>query len=799
MKQSRPEIRSVLSRLRRWIRRYVLLEGLAGTLALACLLFWLTYGIDLAYFWLSNLELPGWFRIVCTIAMAGLLVGTLLTWVGAKLFRQMRPADLALALERKFPELNDRLITAVELADRRPDGAHADMLDRTIDEAVSQLSSIRLQETTNPVPLRRMLLAAGVLAASVLALGIAHAQGMERWYQAYILGRDDYWEPFRRNELKIHVVAQPGDRVREFDANGIYKHPRGADLQLVAIVPEAAIPPERVNLQYISFSGAGQQRGQVTMARLGDSEFRHPLIRVVNDQELWFRGGDYVNRRPFRVQVVDPPRVDALQLQCDYPTYTGLDSLEDQLLRVVGTQVALPMETGFDLRVTVNKPLLKVIIRSSQFELSFGFDAATNGHTPLPTRLTLINSETTEVRSLTLAEPPGTFFDETRRQFHLPLKVTAAAKEELSGLEQTVSLPLPIVPDESLQISLEDEDRIYSPEPATLMVNGIVDQPPVVETRRTGIGTAVTRMATIPIEGKLQDDYGVESAWFAYRTDKIEKEEQQPLANSPSGQKEFRLRQTPELNVEYFNLIPLQLQEGQKLTLAVAARDGDDLNGPHESRGELLTFQIVSADELLAKLADREMTLRARFEQNRSEVSELRTAVEKMQAQIVELEAAKEKTPMATGVVAAYADRGLHQIRKNHTESRSVEVSFRDLRDEMVNNRVATTELLERIERRVIEPLELINTQDFLSVDQYLGTLRLAIERQQRMSAAVEDVLPAIDRLLAHMDAVLAEMRDRGTLNDVIQNLQKMIDLQEKLLEETENKRIEDSFFTPLK
>ncbi|WP_437227608.1 hypothetical protein SH661x_000462 [Planctomicrobium sp. SH661] len=798
MNQTRPEIQNILSRLRRWIRRYVLIQGLAGTVVLACLLFWLTFGIDLAYFRLSNLELPGWFRIACTIAMAAALVGMVSTWVGSKLFRRLKPADLALALERKFPELNDRLITAVELADRSPDGPHSRMLDKTIDEAVSRLSSIRLQETTNPVPLRRMLVAAGVLATSVLVLGIANAQGMERWYNAYILGRNDYWEPFRRNELKVHVVAQPGDRIRNFDENGIYKHPRGADLQLVATVPSEATPPQRVTLQFMSYGGSGQQRGQVTMSRLGEDEFRHPFIRVVNDHELWFRGGDYVNRRPFRVQVVDPPRVDALELKCDYPSYTGLDSLEDQLVRVVGTQVSLPMETSFELKAAVNKPLRQVILRSSDYELSFGFDPSSQGKTPSPTRLTITDNDTGAVRSLVLQESVETFLDQSKKRFQIPLKVTSRAKDEIAKFTETAPFPLPVTPDDTLQITLEDEDEIYSPEPAMLTVNGIVDQSPVVETRRTGIGTAVTRMATIPIEGVLLDDYGVESAWFTYRTDKAEKDERQDLARAPSGQKEFRLQQTSDRNVEYFNLIPLQLDEGQKLTLSVSARDGDTLNGPHESHGELFTFQIVSTDELLAKLADREMTLRARFEQIRTEVNDLRSSLEKMQTQISELETSGQKNDQSAGVVAGYVDRGLHQIRKNHTESRSIEFSFRDLREEMVNNRVGTTELLERIERRVIEPLSLVNQNDFLAVDRLLGTLKLAVERQQGMQAAAGEILPAVDRLLAQMDAILAEMKDRGTLNDVIQNLQKMIELQEQLLEETENKRIEESFFTPL-
>jgi chaperonin cofactor prefoldin len=795
VKRNRPEIQQVLVRLRRWIRRYVLLQGISVTLALACLMFWLTFGLDLAYFHLSRMELPGWFRLFCTLAMGTLLVATAISWAGTRLLRKMQPADLALALERKFPSLNDRLITAVELENHGGSDIQSSMLERTIDEAVSRLSGVQLRETINPMPLRRALTVASVLAASVLILGIADAQGMERWYQAYILGRDDYWEPYRRNSLKIYVLAPPGERERHFDAHGVYRHPRGADLQLVALVPEEAVPPQRVDLQYISHAGSGQQRGQLTLSRMGDSEFRHTLLRVVNDQELWFRGGDFVTRTPLRVQVVDPPRVEAIELDCDFPDYIDM---EDRTLRVVGTQIEVPMETQFVLGADANKPLVRVTMRCQPMELSIAFHAD-HRTMSLPTRLTLTNSETGTLRSVELPESAATFFDAGRRRFNIPMKITSAAASLLADPDYQPSFPLPLPPDETLQIFLEDEDQIYSPEPASLTISGIVDQPPVVDTRRTGIGTVVTRMATIPIEGRLTDDYGLASAWFDYRLGQKPEDQKLPLARQPAGQKEFRLQQSPEVPVEYFNLIPLQLEEGQTIALSVYAADADNLNGPHIAHGELFTFKIVSKDELLARLFDREVTLRARFEQIRSEVDELRTNLEQTQQQISELVSKTGKNTSDWNVVMAYVDRGLHQIRKNHTESRSIEVSFRDLREEMVNNHIDTAELLERIERRIIEPMSLLNAADFLEVDRRFGTLRLTIERNGPSEAAAGEVVPAVSHLIDQMDQILAEMRDRGTINDLIQNLQDIIKRQKQQLEQTEDKRIEDSFFSPLK
>jgi septation ring formation regulator EzrA len=213
----------------------------------------------------------------------------------------------------------------------------------------------------------------------------------------------------------------------------------------------------------------------------------------------------------------------------------------------------------------------------------------------------------------------------------------------------------------------------------------------------------------------------------------------------------------------------------------------------------VLSFKIVSKEDLLGKLFDREVTLRARFEQIRAEVADLRSSFDQTRQQVRAIEDKSAGNAPAPAVVQAYVDRALHQIRKNHTESRSIEVSFRDLREEMVNNRVDTGELLERIERRVIEPMSLLNSADFLDADRRLGTFRLAMERQTGLSAAAEETVPALDHLIAQMDAILAEMRDRGTFNELIQSLQDIIQREKQLLEQTEDKRIEGDFFTPQK
>ena len=293
-----PEIIAVLDRLRGRIRRYVLVEGSALVVVVLGLLFWFSLALDWGYFAASTLELPVWFRKAFMIVTLCVLALCIAVWVILRAFRGARAKALALVLERRFPELNDRLITAVELADANT-GRESDltlsMIHRTIDDVVEATRRIELDAVFNRAPLRRAAVAALVLVASIGGLAIANNEALARWKRAFVSWDDEYWD--RKTELVVKVVAQPGDRVREFQ-NGEYRHPRGADLALLVEVPEGRDVPERVQLHY-DLDGR-QGSASVWLSRFGDRQFRHTVSGLLDGMALRVRGGDYTNRRPLR-------------------------------------------------------------------------------------------------------------------------------------------------------------------------------------------------------------------------------------------------------------------------------------------------------------------------------------------------------------------------------------------------------------------------------------------------------------------------------------------------------------------
>ncbi|MGE4004028.1 MAG: hypothetical protein AB7I48_27910, partial [Planctomycetaceae bacterium] len=192
------DVRKVLQGLRGRIRRYVLVEGVSLVVVVLAGLFWVSYLADWAYFRMSRLELPGWLRAAFLAVMVCSLVAGMLTWIVARLLRRLRSRALALVLERRFPELDDRLITAVELVEGDEEDEtplRSAMQRRTITDAARAARELDLTSVFDRRPLQRSLAGAILFLVSIAGLGIADAAAVHRWYTAFVLGRENYWDP----------------------------------------------------------------------------------------------------------------------------------------------------------------------------------------------------------------------------------------------------------------------------------------------------------------------------------------------------------------------------------------------------------------------------------------------------------------------------------------------------------------------------------------------------------------------------------------------------------------------------
>ena len=139
--------------------------------------------------------------------------------------------------------------------------------------------------------------------------------------------------------------------------------------------------------------------------------------------------------------------------------------------------------------------------------------------------------------------------------------------------------------------------------------------------------------------------------------------------------------------------------------------------------------------------------------------------------------------------IAVSADRSLYGTRKNATETASIVESFHDIREELVNNGVATAQILGRIDDKILKPLTMIHEQDFPDVDQRLGLFRLAIEQNSNPLTEIQTSIDLLDSMLVRMQGVLNEMQDLLEFHEAIEMLKNLIEREKELTEETKKYR----------
>ena len=105
--QLSPAVAALLGQVQRRIRHYVWLEGGAAAVAVLGLAFWATLAVD----WLFEPPRPARAAILALVAAA--IVVVVFRRLGRRVFVRISDSNVATVLERRFPQLNDSLLTAV--------------------------------------------------------------------------------------------------------------------------------------------------------------------------------------------------------------------------------------------------------------------------------------------------------------------------------------------------------------------------------------------------------------------------------------------------------------------------------------------------------------------------------------------------------------------------------------------------------------------------------------------------------------------------------------------------------------
>jgi hypothetical protein len=785
-KNLEPRIEALLAGLRWRIRAYVWLEGISLALIWFGLTFWIGLALDYLPVLAGASEMPREARAVVLLVIAAVLAWIMYRWVFRRALVPLTNRSMALLLERQFRSFDDSLVTSVELTEQPSHAEQFDprMLQQTEDEARDNTGVVRLRQVFNFNPLLRSSTIAAVLLATIVAFYALNSSAMALWVNRIYLLRDEPWPRNSRIEvvgIELLGAEDAPQRPTEaplvpFDEGQSLKVAKGSNVRLrVRADLGAAVIPEVCTFYYTTSDG---ERGRATMNRLRRSrgEFQEyafngkPLRGILSTVYFDVVGYDY-RVRDFKIEVVDSPAVIATELDCRFPDYLVDEKLSLWLPRTepLTSATQLPRGTDVTIRVLTNKPLRRVDL-----------------YNPDTKELTTQNVQGDEAQ---------------RKQFEYRVPELA---DNLT-----------------LDVTLFDVDNVVTERPYRIFLAAVPDEPPRVDIKLRGISTAVTPDVIIPVEGVILDDYAVDRTWFDFEMQRpgLTPDDQKTVRQSHDfslldagrvdAAMDFRALRSQETE-------PLELQPADKLVFSVKAADKHDLSGgPNVGSSDRYQLDVVTPDMLLAILESREIGQRRRLEQILEEMTQARDFLNRVHSAAPGrglepgdvLEAADE-TDQERPDPQRLAERNqslrllrtqqaYQQGRKSGQELLGVATAFRDIREELINNRVDTEDRKQRLKELIADPMQLIAETMFPELDRRIEQLEKLLaeamnKRQFDLQMGEAEAKAAVEQandILAELEAILQQMLDLETFNELLDIVRQLIKDQQGLIEKTETER----------
>jgi hypothetical protein len=264
------------------------------------------------------------------------------------LTRAFAPLDVAVWFERSFPELAQRLVSALQLqatADLR--NQSQPMIDALLRETAAAVQRLPLGRMLDPRPTARALAGAAV-AAGVLTAGAALQPATARAFVLRHLGADVAYPRATRLTLELPPAGADLQRA-DRDGETTITLPAGADLH-VSVLAEGAVPKDCfLDVQALRADGAGVDTRSVAMTPRPGDRFRHVFRRATGSFRFRARGGDDDRGdRLVVVRTVLPPQVAAIAATVTPPAYAGRPATEQKggaIESLVGSEVELTAST----------------------------------------------------------------------------------------------------------------------------------------------------------------------------------------------------------------------------------------------------------------------------------------------------------------------------------------------------------------------------------------------------------------------------------------------------------------------
>jgi len=237
------------------------------------------------------------------------------------------------------------------------------------------------------------------------------------------------------------------------------------------------------------------------------------------------------------------------------------------------------------------------------------------------------------------------------------------------------------------------------------------------------------------------------------------------------------------------------LEPGERLTLAVAANDAYDLEDkPHTGSSPRFVLEVVTESQLRSLLEKKELALRQRYEAIYEKMVGTRELLDRIQTPSPTLASSPKNVQDDEQKRQQKRDQlrlegALQNVSQLAHETLGVAEGFQQIVFELVNNRVDTEQLKQRLEQGIVLPLREIGGQAMPQLEGQLEATQAAFQQISGSEESLRRTKAECDEVLEVMKQVLDRMLELESYNELVELLRGIVHDQEKLNDHTKEQR----------
>ena len=511
------------------------------------------------------MPLPNFVRIALLIGGIGVIGYLLYRYLVQPLRASLTLREVALNVERNHPDLEDRLVSAIQFGNRdATDPVESHMLQRLLEDTTERVKGIDFKATIDHSRTRKQVGIAALVVAACCVLALIFPTEIHTsllrvlvpWEKTDpVLTTKLTVEPgnariLRGKSLPIHVTVtgKSADKavLTYEDAHSLYVPKNDSRNEMETDNADRLPNPENPNGE----SKATQQ--QINMLQNPDDKrgFAYEIFNIDADIEYYVAVNEAISER-YTVEVFEMPKVTEISVAYTYPDYTGLKPVVQtgtgDIQAVVGTQA--------ELKLTTNKA-----IQTATFSL----------------RRDVKDRSFTE-RLIGTAEPVTT--------------------EMVISDGNTLTTSIDVVENGTYTVQLLCIDGFNNEIPIEYAVKAIPDEVPEVVIKEPGRDIKTTKLGEVEVIAEATDDYGISALKLMYRVGADELQELALEATTPEpAPVETRQRRVADGSYTFY-LEEFDVEPGDVISYFARAVDNNTHTGPGEANSDIYFIEIRPFNE----------------------------------------------------------------------------------------------------------------------------------------------------------------------------------------------------------